>query len=109
MDANASLTFFAIMIALSAYVATLRWIIITRIRKSGKKVEKEKLKKSLRPIAYADIPLVISALLLFVHIFLINLIGITAPDFVFTWSVWLFTISFLALIVSHIKEWRKTF
>ena len=109
MDTNDSLTLFAIIIALSAYLATLRWLTIVRIGKSVDNEDKQILKKSLQLITLPDVPLVISAVLLFAHIFWIYLLGTAAPDFLFTWSVYLFAISFLTLIAYHIIEWYKTF
>ena len=100
-----------IIIALSAYLATIRLIGIERLGKPGSEVSpdvKKKLKRKLLFLMFVDAPLVVSGLLLVYHIFAPDLFGCVAPACILRTAQGLFALAVVILAVLHAIEWGKT-
>lgn len=109
-DAIALLT---LIVALSAYVATIRLWLIDRIKKARDEEEKKKLKTTSRLLTLADAPLVVSGVLLFFHGFWNNTLGLwfscaEPPNWMLSWSIGLLTFALVVLVVHHIGAWWKS-
>jgi hypothetical protein len=110
-----------ITIALSAYLATVRMFILQRLvalpevelldATESKKVKarKQELKKLLRLIAIADIPLILTVLLVCSYAFWPDLTGIAASIYVAKAAIVCFLVGIAILATYHIGEWKKSF
>lgn len=107
------IAFLGLIIALSAYVASVRlWMIdrMTRQNDGGKK----RTKLILKLLTLADAPLIVSGLLLFTYAFwdhtLKLWLGLTgsAPEWLLSWSIGVFTFALISLMGHHIAAWRKS-
>ena len=100
---NSPIALLSLIIALSAYVSGVRLAVIGRINKDNKAA----LKKFLRWLLTADIPLAVSGSLLFLKIFWADLFGGSAPNWLAPTIVWTFFVGVFALACHHIALWIK--
>ena len=120
MDTSGLITLLAITIALSAYLASIRLALITKISDLDKqnsnnkedniKKEEEKatIKMKLYYLAWADIPLVIGSVILFIYIFWDDLFVWGKPSWLFTVCIYIIFMGVIILAGSHFATWRKT-
>jgi hypothetical protein len=106
MESADQLTTLAILIALSAYLATIRLLAIERISRQTDKDKKQEIRLKLLWLVVPDSLLTVSALLLGFHIFSSYLAK--HPGSLLAWSIWLFAAAGLLLFLSHIVAWSKT-
>ncbi|MCP9473425.1 MAG: hypothetical protein NNA30_11885 [Nitrospira sp.] len=102
----------SLIVALSAYVATIRLRLIDRI-KNAQDEEKKKLKTTSRLLTLADAPLVVSGLLLFFYAFWNNTLGLwffcaESPNWMLSWSIGLLTFALVVLVAHHMGAWWKS-
>ena len=115
LEASVSLTFFTILVALSAYLASVRLVAIARlgelndpetdkpeVRAERIRAQRAKIKRNLRWLTVADIPMVLAALLLGLHVFYFW------PAWTLHGSFYLFTFAGLALLASHGFAWWRS-
>lgn len=104
----------ALIIALSAYLATIRLIAIDKMSPPRENEpplsadRKKKIKQSLFWLTLADAPLVIAGLLLGLHLFFPNLFNRSAPDWMLTAAIWLFTVAGVLLVIYHFGAWYRS-
>jgi hypothetical protein len=99
-----------IVIALSAYLATIRLLAIQRLNNSSiSQDRKNELKGLLRLIAIADIPLITSVILLCVYLFWQDFTGVEPSVYLAKTAIGCFLISITLLGVYHFGEWKKSF
>jgi hypothetical protein len=117
------LIFLTLIVALSAYLGTVRLFGLERLRelsdelwrlKDGNQKEtvtrleqkQRRTKVYLALLLFADVPMTISAALLAVYIF--GLFNYPAPSWPLRWSIYLFTAAGLALFCAHLYGWIRT-
>lgn len=104
----------ALIIALSAYLATIRLIAIDKMSPPKgnepplKPERKKKIKQSLFWLTLADAPLVIAGLLLGLHLFFPTIFDRSAPDWMLTWAIRLFTVAGVLLVIYHLRAWYRS-
>lgn len=99
------LTLLAIIIALSAYLATVRLFAIDRLTQlAGDLQKRKKVHRNLRLLFVADAPMTVSAVFLGIYILYSN-----APSCFLPTSIYLFTFAGLMLLIYHIYAWIKSF
>jgi hypothetical protein len=107
------IAFLSLIVALSAYLATIRLRLIDRIKKADEN-QKKRLKLISFWLTFADAPLIVSGVLLFLHGFWGKTLGSwwfaspTAPGWLLPWSVGLFWFGGLFLVGHHIAAWWKS-
>ena len=107
LGARELLTLLAIIIALSAYLATMRGVLRERIR-GAPEARKQHLRVSLYLLILPDALLVISGLLLGLHIFYAYLPGVGEPPvWLLRRAIQLFIAGGLCLVVLHLVEWLR--
>jgi hypothetical protein len=116
------LTLLTLIVALSAYLASVRLVAIGRLvdlkgrvstdffdkrlnTPANADVERRSndIKVGLKLLTLADAPMIVSGLLLGLHIFY----GL--PDASLRWSIYFFTFGGLALVGLHAHAWKRTF
>ena len=105
------LTTLTVLIALSAYLGTIRLLAIDRLRSANssepKSPSKEKsIKGKLMWLTLADIPLTVASLLLAINIFGGYLTE--TPSTLYIWSIWLCAVAGVVLFISHLFAWIKS-
>jgi hypothetical protein len=96
----------SLILALSAYVATMRLRLIDQIKADSDPKRKNKLKRVSRCLTLADAPLIVSGVLLFFHGFWDNTLGLwisdpEAPGWMLPWSICVFTFAIVVLVGHH--------
>jgi hypothetical protein len=103
------IAFLSLIIALSAYIATIRLRLIDLIKDPQNAAKKPRYKTISKTLTLADAPLIISAAFLFFHGFWDSTLGKIieggVPCWLLPWSIYLFTFAGLVLIVHHIGAW----
>ena len=107
------IAFLSLIVALSAYIATIRLRLIDRIKETTDTTKKNNLKLISFWLTLADAPLIVSGVLLFLHAFWDETLGLWftspgAPAWLLAWSVGFFTFGGLALVAHHIAAWWKS-
>ncbi len=98
------LTLLAIMVALAAYLATVRFYLISQFEpKPGVKRDKGRIHRTLWGVGAADILVTTSAILIAVHALF------EAPGWTFNAGVWFAVAAAILLLVFHVFAWGKTF
>jgi hypothetical protein len=117
MGVSDLLTLLTIIIALSAYLATIRLLVISRLSQASEPIQsppestpelRNKLKRFLLLLALADAPLVTSGLLLGLHIFWQDLTRADTPPWFLPTAIVLFGIAGLILYIYHLIEWVRS-
>ncbi len=103
------LNLLALMVALSAYLAAVRFAVIGRLAGDPKPANPAGLKQLLVALIPADAPLVIGGLLLTADLFWTSLIGGPPPPSLFWLAQWLFVIAIVVLAIHHMVSWVITF
>ena len=105
------LNLLALMVALSAYLAGIRFATIGRLAslRSSETATRQTMKTFLRLLVLADAPLVIAGLLVTVDLFPNPLFGKPAPAWCLEWAyrIFVFAVSVLALL--HGYSWIRAF
>ena len=121
--------FLSLIVALSAYIATIRLRVFDRIRElrnemeddmhmtqqkeSRSKLRINSLKGFAKALTLVDAPLVVSAVLLFFHGFWNMTLGLYITSGLPTWllpaSIYCFMFSGVLMVVYHICAWKKSF
>lgn len=101
-------TLLAIIVALSAYLATVRHFLLERIAasdegESGRAPGRERIKRRLKILVIGDLPITASAVLVGLH----SLYSL--PEGFLRVGIWCFTIGGLSLLVMHVASWKVTF
>ena len=110
------LDFLSLIIGLSVYVSSIRFLVISRLMADPPPCanRKEKYKKFLKWLIPADVLFVISGILLMVILFWGNLFDpngcppAKAPEFFSTIVIWTFIAGVLYLVIHHTASWVKT-
>ena len=107
------IAFLALIVALSAYIATIRLRLIDKIRETTDTDRKSELKLISFWLTFADAPLIISGVLLFFHSFWDLTIGLWfatpgAPKWLLPWSIGFFAFGGAVLVVHHAVAWWKS-
>lgn len=103
--------FLALIIGLSVYVSSIRFVVICRLLADpplscNRKRSYQRFLKSLVP---ADILFVASGVMLFLKLYWGNLFGGgAAPDFFSPAVIWLFFVGVIWLVFHHAWSWFKT-
>ena len=96
-----------LVVALSAYIATIRFAIIGRLG-SFDNEKKRTWRKVLAGLIPADSPLVIAGIFLTIDLFLKDMINVDPPSFFYLGSLWLFFIAVIVLAIHHVLSWKYT-
>lgn len=99
--------FLTLIIALSAYIASIRFALIESLR-SPKIKKRETRKRVLVGLIPADLPLVFAGIFLTIDLFLKDMINVDPPSFFYSGSVWLFSFAVLVLAIHHFLSWLYT-
>ncbi len=106
------LNFLALILGLSVYVSSIRFVVIGRLigESTLSDDRKERYKTFLRWLIPADVLLVVAGVLLFLHIFWKNLFGenATSPECFACVIVWCAFLGVLWLACHHVVSWFKT-
>lgn len=100
------LAFLTLVVALSAYLASVRLAVINRLGADPAPKHPEKLRWFLVSLIPADAPLVFSGLLLTADLFWKYLFGIEPAVCLYTGAVWLFVMTVCYLALHHMAAWR---
>ena len=112
MNKSDLLSFMTIVIGLSAYIATLRWMIIDKIKvvqAAGETQKEADLRSRSFWLSLIDVFLVMSAILLVVNIFWFELWGVEPCQLIQKGAILAFIVAFALLIVQHALAWKKSF
>lgn len=109
------IAFLSLIVALSAYIATIRLRLIDKMKDAtvaGDTATRNKLGNFALSLTFADAPLIVSATLLFFHGFWDATLGQVvpgpAPKWLLPWSIYLFAFAGVVLILHHIAAWFKS-
>lgn len=105
-----------LIIALSAYVASIRLAVIQRLAVTPAPTNAESLRSYLKWLLPGDIPLVVSAVVLSLNIFwqelvvgpFANVLGAHPPSWFSPLVVWLFVFAVLVLSLHHVAAWVRS-
>jgi hypothetical protein len=103
MGADASMALLALMVALSAYLASVGIFLADRVEKlesTKKPLKANKIKMQRRLLILADTPTVVAAFLLALHVFAFYPSVTLVPA-----SILLFRMSIVTLILFHMSQW----
>lgn len=100
------LTLLTIIIALSAYLATMRGLLRERIRHAPE-WRRQELRVSLYLLILPDAILVLSGLLLGIYVFYAYLLDGEPPAWLLTRAIQLFVAAGFALTGLHVVEWLR--
>jgi hypothetical protein len=109
MDRVNHLDLLTLVIALSAYLATIRLVVISRLAAEPPPRNAAALKTFLRTLIPADLPLVLAGVFLFLLIFWDDLFGGAAPGWFEPAVVWAFFVAVLVLVAHHAVAWVRSF
>lgn len=101
-----TIAFLSLIIALSAYVATIRLRLIDKM--SSDTGNKSKYICMARVLTLSDAPLVISGIFLFIYGFWSFFSCSSPPEWVKNWSVYLFTFALFTLSLHHAWAWKRS-
>ncbi len=107
------IAFLSLIVALSAYVSTIRLRIIDKKTETQDKAVKKSLSKYAFWLIPADLALLASGIMVFFHGFWAFTIepfspGTPAPEWLLHWSVRCFAAGCLILILLHISTWKRS-
>lgn len=102
------LNLLALMVALSAYLAAIRFAVIGRLATVPPPMNAASLKRFLLSLIPADAPLVIGGLLLTADLFWAPLVGGAAPGWLYWLAQWLFVAAIIVLAIHHAISWIIT-
>jgi hypothetical protein len=107
LDAGSALTFLAFVVALSAYLATVRLFLHglaepSDTREGGLRLRPASKKVALVLITLADLPMILAGLCMGLYLFAF------VPPLFFRWSLVLFAFGGGTMIILHAREWRKS-
>ncbi len=106
------LNLLTLILALSVYIASIRFVIVSRLIAEPKpdNDHKAKYRRFLKWLLPPDVLFVIAGLLLFLHIYWSNLFGadLQAPSCLASIVIWCFFLGILCLMGHHIYSWCRT-
>lgn len=108
------IAYLSLIVAMSAYISSIRLRIIDKKKESTSSGEKKSLSRYAACLIRPDLALILSGYLVFLHGFWHLAIdpwwpGSTAPDEFLQWSVWLFAFAGICLTILHVSTWRRSF
>lgn len=107
MDSSELLTVIGIIIALAAYLATVRGRILDKAR-TATGDDKIRLKRYAKMLVLADAPLVLSGALLSVYAGS-KMFAHTASECLLLLGMSIFALALVVLMCFHVYEWYKSF
>jgi hypothetical protein len=107
------IAFLSLIVALSAYVATIRLRIIDKKSLTNDPRTKKSLSRYACWLILADAALIAAGVMVFFHGFWQLTLepcfpGQKAPEWLIIWSVRCFAFACLILIIMHISTWRRS-
>jgi hypothetical protein len=101
----------SLIVGLSVYVASIRFVIVGRLisEPPPSPARKEAYKNFLRSLVPADAGFLCAGLLLFLHLFWVNLGGTAPPAWFAAVIPWAFLVGALSLVLQHTYNYVKTF
>jgi hypothetical protein len=100
LGSDGELTFFAVVVALSAYLATIRFFVIQRGDSTS---DKASMRRDLRLLFFGDAPITMAAILVGLHA-----LYVIAPHWFLSLGAWCFTLGGLMLLGHHAVAWKRT-
>ena len=99
------LGFLALIVALSAYLASVRIAVIARLGSTPQPDHPERLKWFLVSLIPADLPLVVAGIFLAGDLFSKDLLGVDPAGWLYPGAKLLFVIAVVVLAVHHVVGW----
>lgn len=102
------LTIIGVIIALAAYIASVRGRILDKAVAASIEIKKTELKNYAKRLMFADVPLIISGLMLIIYTALKTFAN-TEIGILLNLGMSLFAIALAVLAIFHALEWYKSF
>lgn len=105
------LNLLALIVAMSAYLAGIRFATIGRLAslRSTDALKRRRMRRFLRFLIAADAPLIVAGLLITVDLFPNPILGKPAPAWCLAWAYRLFVLSVIILAGLHVASWLRAF